>query len=55
MGILSTIFRGSARRRAFDDLMALDDHLLRDMGIERKDIAATLRARHRTPVARTHE
>jgi uncharacterized protein YjiS (DUF1127 family) len=55
MGILSTIFRGSARRRAYDDMMALDDHLLRDIGVARADIAATLRARHRTPVARTHE
>ena len=38
MNILSSLFRRSEKRRAYADLMQLDDHLLRDIGINRSDL-----------------
>ena len=34
----STLFRRSAQRKTFSDLMKLDDHLLRDIGLTRSDL-----------------
>ena len=38
MNILSSLFRRSEKRRAYADLMQLDDHLLRDIGVNRSDL-----------------
>jgi uncharacterized protein YjiS (DUF1127 family) len=38
MNILSSLFRRSEKRRAYSELLQLDDHLLRDMGINRFDL-----------------
>lgn len=38
MNIFASLARRSAKRRAYDSLMQLDDHLLRDIGLERSDI-----------------
>lgn len=34
----SALFRRSAQRKTFSDLLKLDDHLLRDIGISRSDL-----------------
>ena len=36
--LFSSLFRRSEKRRTYADLMRLDDHLLRDIGITRTDI-----------------
>ena len=36
--IFSMLFRRSEKRRAYGDLLQLDDHLLRDIGLNRSDI-----------------
>ena len=38
MNILSSLVRRSERRRAYADMLQLDDHLLRDIGISRSDL-----------------
>lgn len=39
---LSTLFRRSAERKAYADLMKLDDHLLHDIGVSRSDLQAMM-------------
>ncbi len=51
MSYLSTLFRRSPERRAYSDLMQLDDHLLRDIGLNRAELRALL-ARSRDARAR---
>lgn len=41
-GVFSRLRRWRERRRAFADLMALDDRLLRDIGISRGEIRAAI-------------
>jgi uncharacterized protein YjiS (DUF1127 family) len=43
--IFSRLFRGSKQRRALSDLMQLDDHLLRDIGVTRAELKQVLRNR----------
>ena len=38
MNILSSLFRRSEKRRAYADMLQLDDHLLRDIGVSRSDL-----------------
>lgn len=38
MNILSTLIRRAEKRRAYTDLLRLDDHLLRDIGLNRSDL-----------------
>lgn len=38
MNILTALFRRAEKRRAYSDLVQLDDHLLRDIGIDRSDL-----------------
>lgn len=56
MTFLSRFFGRSARRRAYADMMLLDDHLLRDIGVSRSDLALMM-AGQRTahPARRSHE
>ncbi|HEY0920196.1 DUF1127 domain-containing protein [Devosia sp.] len=42
MPYLSTLFRRSPERRAYSDLMQLDDRLLRDIGLDRAELRALL-------------
>lgn len=51
MSYLSKLFRRSAERKAFSELMKLDDHLLRDIGVTRSDLRAMM-AGSRTAHAR---
>lgn len=50
---LSKMFRRAEQRKTFADLMALDDHMLRDIGFNRGDLQQLLRRRSRS--IRTHE
>jgi uncharacterized protein YjiS (DUF1127 family) len=43
--IFSRIFQRSKQRKALTDLLQLDDHLLRDIGISRDDLQQSLRGR----------
>lgn len=57
MNILTSLFRRAEKRRAYTDLMRLDDHLLRDIGLNRSDVHNMMAG---TPTAhnkrlRTHE
>ena len=38
MNILSSLFRRAEKRRAYSDMLHLDDHLLRDIGVPRSDL-----------------
>ncbi len=38
MSILASLFRRAEKRRAYSDLMSLDDRMLRDIGINRSDL-----------------
>ena len=48
MNIFASLIRRSERRRAYESLMQLDDHLLRDIGLQRSDLHQ-MRAGSRTP------
>ena len=42
MAFLTTLLRRSEKRRMYADLMQLDDHLLRDIGLTRSDLHARM-------------
>lgn len=54
MGIFSSIFRSSGRRRIYADLLQLDDHLLRDIGLTRADVRDMVATRGQK-TGRTHD
>jgi uncharacterized protein YjiS (DUF1127 family) len=37
--ILTSLLRNAGRRKIYADLMQLDDHLLRDIGLTRMDVS----------------
>jgi uncharacterized protein YjiS (DUF1127 family) len=57
MSLLTSLFRRSEKRRAYTNLMALDDRMLRDIGLSRSDLHLMM-AGNRTahnPSRRGHE
>lgn len=42
MNIFASIIHRVARRRSYRDLLQLDDHLLRDIGISRSDLSSMM-------------
>ena len=38
MNILTSLLQRAARRRTYSDMLHLDDHLLRDIGVSRADL-----------------
>ena len=38
MSLLTTLFRRSEKHRAYTNLLAMDDRLLRDIGLTRSDV-----------------
>jgi uncharacterized protein YjiS (DUF1127 family) len=54
MSYLSSLFRAAERKRVLSDLMKYDDHLLRDIGLTRADLAM-MRANRRYAAPRGHE
>lgn len=54
MNYFSSLFRRAERNKVLGDLMKLDDHLLRDIGLTRSDLAVMRGRRNRRSVP-THE
>jgi len=52
---LTSMFRRSERKRVLSDLMKYDDHLLRDIGLTRADLANMRAGRQHTTPSRGHE
>ena len=52
--MFSSLFRSSGRRKVYADLLHLDDHLLRDIGLTRNDVRKFMAGRG-SKVTRTHE
>jgi uncharacterized protein YjiS (DUF1127 family) len=52
---LTSMFRRSEHKRVLTDLMKFDDHLLRDIGLTRGDLAAMRAGRHHASPSRGHE
>ena len=42
MNIIASLFRRAEKRRAYTSLLQLDDHLLRDIGINRHDLQSMM-------------
>jgi len=55
MSYFSSLFRRAERNKALSDLLKLDDHLLRDIGLSRTDVTAMRHGRHRASPSRGHE
>ena len=55
MSFMSTLFRRSERDKVLSDLMKLDDHLLRDIGVTRADLTSMRANRRRVFPSRGHE
>jgi uncharacterized protein YjiS (DUF1127 family) len=55
MSYLSSMFRRAERNRALSDLLKLDDHLLRDIGLTRTDVTLMRQGRHHVSPSRGHE
>lgn len=53
--MLTSLFRRAERRRTVADLMQLDDHLLRDIGLSRGDVHQMARGRTAPSRAIAHE
>ena len=47
MGIMNALFRSAGRRRIYADLLHLDDHLLRDIGLTRGEVHDMIAGRGR--------
>lgn len=57
MNMFSSLFRRSEKQRTYTDLLRMDDHLLRDIGLSRTDLHLMMngsRTAH-TKGQRTHE
>ena len=52
--VFSSLFRRSGRRKIYADLLRLDDHLLRDIGLTRTDVHQMMSGRG-GKVTRSHE
>ena len=55
MSYLTTLFRRAERNKALSDLLKLDDHLLRDIGLTRTDVTAMRSARRHGNASGAHE
>ena len=55
MGMLSSLFQRTSRRHAYANLLNLDDHLLRDIGLSRGDVKQMMRGHAAPSRAKAHE
>jgi uncharacterized protein YjiS (DUF1127 family) len=54
MNAFTSLFRKAGRRKVYADLLRLDDHLLRDIGLTRSDVHTMMTGRGQK-VTRAHE
>jgi uncharacterized protein YjiS (DUF1127 family) len=54
MNAFTSLIRKAGRRKVYADLLRLDDHLLRDIGLTRSDVHTMMTGRGHK-VTRTHE
>lgn len=54
MSFLSSMLERSAKRRMMSDLLKLDDHLLRDIGLNRHELRSALVARGTAAITAQH-
>ncbi len=54
MNVFSSLIRRSQRRKVYADLLRLDDHILRDIGLSRHDVHDMMSGRGRK-VTRAYE
>jgi uncharacterized protein YjiS (DUF1127 family) len=47
MNVFTSLVRRSQRRKVYADLMRLDDHILRDIGLTRQDVTDMMSGRSR--------
>jgi uncharacterized protein YjiS (DUF1127 family) len=52
--VLTSLLRRAGRRKVYADLLHLDDHLLKDIGLTRSDVHLLMSGRG-SKVNRTHE
>lgn len=55
MNYFATLLRRGTRRRTYANLLALDDHLLRDIGLSRGDVHEMIHGRSTARRIGTHE
>lgn len=55
MNYFTDLFRRSQHKRALSDLLKLDDHLLRDIGLTRTDVTMMRANRNHSSPSRGHE
>lgn len=53
-GFISAILHRSSKRRMYSDLLQLDDHLLRDIGLTRAELRAAMVNRSIASLATVH-
>jgi len=51
---ISTLLHRSSRRRMYSELLELDDHLLRDIGLSRADLRAAMVTRSVASLTTVH-
>ena len=55
MNLFSSLFRRSEKRRAYSNLMQLDDRLLRDIGLSRSDLHEMMQGLRTSRTRRSHD
>lgn len=53
--LFSSLARRAGRRKIYADLLKLDDHLLRDIGLTRSDVHLMMSGRTAAKAYRAHE
>jgi len=55
MILFSSLFRRSEKRRAYSNLMQLDDRMLRDIGLSRSDLHDMMQGSRAARARRNHD
>lgn len=55
MNLFSSLFRRSEKRRAYSNLMQLDDRMLRDIGLTRSDLHEMMQGSRTAHTRRGHD
>ena len=55
MNLFSSLFRRSEKRRAYSNLMQLDDRMLRDIGLSRSNLHEMMQGSRTARTRRSHD